>query len=149
MNTLGQLESISYAYGATVVMQTRDNWFNDIPILGRMRQTVGSGMTLGSYINGGNSIRPDKNNPLFQHEYGHYLQGRAVGWGFLPMFGLPSIISAAGNGTHSYHFAEQDANARSRQWFEDNDGGINWDPDNFIIDRNLRVNYSNIFSYIF
>lgn len=156
MNTFGQVESVGYAYGATVVRHTNFQIY-DIDFLDndftrnnlKLKQREGSGMTLGSFINGGNDIRADKNNVLFQHEYGHYLQSRAVGAGFLLMFGLPSIMSAAGNGTHHDHFAEQDANARSKAWFDENTGGVDWSLYNPINNPNLRVNYSNIFSHIF
>jgi|688.fasta_scaffold736691_2 hypothetical protein len=80
----------------------------------------------------------------FQHEYGHYLQSRAVGAGFLLMFGLPSIISAAGSGSHT-GYTEQDAEARSRTFFDDL--GVTWRLGS--VDKNFRVNYSNCFSYIF
>jgi RHS repeat-associated protein len=60
----GGVESVDYMNGATV-LRTNTSW---------------GGVTMGSYIIGGNSIRADANNPLFQHEYGHYIQSQKMGW---------------------------------------------------------------------
>jgi RHS repeat-associated protein len=49
-NTLGQVESVGYAYGATVVRHTVSSF---------MMPSIYAGVTLGSYINGGNTIRAD------------------------------------------------------------------------------------------
>jgi hypothetical protein len=81
----------------------------------------------------------------FQHEYGHYLQSRAVGAGFLLMFGLPSIISAAGSGSHT-GYTEQDAEALSQTFFDNL--GVQSQL-HLVMVKKFRVNYSNYFSYIF
>lgn len=63
----GGVQSVNYKYGATVLRTRNDGW---------------GGVTQGSYIVGDNSIRADANNPLFQHEYGHYIQSQQMGWGY-------------------------------------------------------------------
>ena len=60
-NMIGDVQSVSYYDGATIVQHWSDNW---------------GAFTIGSYINGDKNIRADPYNYLFQHEYGHYLQSQ-------------------------------------------------------------------------
>ncbi|QQR87610.1 MAG: VCBS repeat-containing protein [Flavobacteriales bacterium] len=79
------------------------------------------GVTIGSYITGGTSIKADPSNPLFQHEYGHYLQSKAYGPWYMEKVALPSLISAASSETgteHGAHPVEQDANRRSFEYMQ-------------------------------
>ncbi len=111
--TLGNVNDVNYYDGATVVRHNKKN---------------GLGVTLGSYINGDNSIRPDPNNSLFQHEYGHYLQSRASGIFYLPKFAIPSLLSR-NNGNHPavYNAVEQDANIRGIEYFfKKTNGSLDW-----------------------
>lgn len=104
-NTLGLrggVESVKYKYGATVIQTREAGW---------------GGVTQGSYILGDNSIRADANNSLFQHEYGHYIQSQAMGWGYYPRVGIPSSKS---EGNHTLHPVEQDANMRAFLYFNKN-----------------------------
>ena len=84
------------------------------------------GITLGSYIAGGNSIEADPNNSLFQHEYGHYLQSQEMGLAYLAKVGIPSIRSAivSGPGEHKYRSFERDANFRAFKYFNKNVDGF-------------------------
>jgi hypothetical protein len=96
---------------------------------------------MGSYINGDNSIRPDPNNQLFQHEYGHYLQSQASGLFYLPKFGIPSLLSKNKPG-HSavYNPVEQDANVRSIKYFyEETNGNLDWKFYDNPIGKNGRI----------
>ncbi len=95
----GGVETVEYRYGATVVQTNSNNW---------------GAVTLGGYITGNNSIRADANNPLFQHEYGHYLQSREMGWAYFPRVGIPSVLSSH---DHEFHPVEQDANRRAFLYF--------------------------------
>jgi len=102
----GGVESVEYKYGATVV-STRKDW---------------TAVTQGSYIVGGNRLKADANNPLFQHEYGHYIQSQDMGWAYYSRVGLPSLGSEKGNykqnyPSHNYHPVEQDANRRAFLYF--------------------------------
>jgi len=128
-NGLGQVDNVDYWGGATVL---NGNFWNR-----------GGAVTLGSYINGSRSLKADPHNRLFQHEYGHYLQSQSMGWSYFPKIGIPSIMSAnhANNHSdydHSYHPAEQDANARAIEYFtkhetskflDENGMLIGWDLD--------------------
>ena len=104
----GGVQNVWYKDGATV-LQTRDE-----------RTAV----TLGSYIIGGNSIRPEATNKLFQHEYGHYLQSQEMGGAYLLVVGIPSIV--APSAYQKYITVEQDANIRSLSYF------LSTYPDEFI-----------------
>lgn len=85
--------------------------------------------TLGSYIIGGNELKPDVKNPLFQHEYGHYLQSQAVGWGYLTDFAIPSALNPSQNGgyTDISQNTEQDAQARALLYFTRYVDGFTYD----------------------
>lgn len=113
-NTVGAVRNVRYFDGATVVRHYRSS-----PL----------GITLGSYINGDNSIRPDPSNALFQHEYGHYLQSQASGFLYLPKFAVPSLLSKNKPGSpHSFNPVEQDANTRAIEYFHDRtNGNFTWD----------------------
>lgn len=50
---------------------------------------VNAGLSLGNYI-----FIPDQPVPesFIKHEYGHSLQSKQLGWLYLPVIGIPSII---------------------------------------------------------
>lgn len=100
------MESVDYAYGATVVKTKNEGW-------GAIAQ--------GSYIVGDNSIEADANNSLFQHEYGHYLQSQSMAHAYYPRVGIPSAFST---GNHDFHPVEQDANRRAFKYFNSNVDGF-------------------------
>ena len=50
------------------------------------------GVSLGKYIFLGETVRHQ--NKDIQHEYGHCRQSMRLGWLYLPIIGLPSIIHA-------------------------------------------------------
>ena len=98
-NTIeGNVNWVQYKYGATVV-QSKGNW---------------GGITQGSYIMGDESIEADANNPLFQHEYGHYIQSQKMGFAYYSRVGIPSALSS---GNHNLHPVEQDSNRRAFLYF--------------------------------
>ena len=69
---------------------------------------------------GDERIEADANNPLFQHEYGHYIQSQSIGMAYYPRVGIPSIGSKDeydSKSAHDYNPVEQDANARSIKYF--------------------------------
>lgn len=75
-------------------------------------------VTQGSYIVGGNRLKADANNPLFQHEYGHYIQSQKSGWAYYPRYALPSALSVnTAAHPHSFNPVEQDANVRAFKYF--------------------------------
>jgi len=108
----GGVESVNYKYGSTVV-KTKGSW-------GAVAQ--------GSYIVGDNTIEADANNPLFQHEYGHYIQSQGIGLAYYVRVGIPSILS---NGDHNFHPVEQDANRRAFLYFNEKVDGFKNDDNHF------------------
>ena len=108
----GKVNWVKYKYGATVV-----NANVDYPAV-----------TQGNFIVGCNELQADANNPLFQHEYGHYIQSQSMGWAFYPRVGIPSILSDADGDKnyagHDFHPVEQDANRRAFLYFNKNVDGF-------------------------
>ena len=100
------------------------------------------GVSLGNYINITDrvSIPFDKDgnfspmeNPLYMHEYGHYLQSQSHGPIYLFSIGLPSLYSAITKdridgpplSTHAYAGVEMDANRRAAKYFGEK-YGVDW-----------------------
>lgn len=59
------------------------------------------GISLGKYI-----ISCNKSEKYIRHEYGHSMQSRYLGWMYLLIIGIPSIINAmvCKDGKRYYHF---------------------------------------------
>jgi hypothetical protein len=119
-NAIGRVKSVSHYGGATVVEHYQNRW---------------GAFTLGSYINGNNGIQADPTNPLFMHEYGHYLQSQDVGWNYMYDYAIPSASSSDhshtgrnGYSTHDAFWTEQDANRRGRDYFGDKNWNYNRHP---------------------
>jgi len=144
-NMIGQVDNVGYCEGATVVTKKGERAF--------FGQTTA--YTLGSYIIGGNDLQPNVRNPLFQHEYGHYLQSQAAGWAYIPRFAIPSALNPSRNGgyTDLSEDTEQDAQARSLLYFTKYVDGFTYDdwdyyehpfydrPDGTIVNR-TKINES-------
>jgi RHS repeat-associated protein len=102
----------------------------------------GGSVSLGSFININNSGKVEGSfkdyiltNPLYMHEYGHYIQSREQGWGYLFTIGIPSLISAATSKkiendpydrwTHDFFGVEMEANMRASFYFGKH-YGVDW-----------------------
>lgn len=110
LNFVNGVKDVSYYDGATVAQSYKPNW---------------GAFTMGSFILGDRSIEANPYNSLFQHEYGHYLQSRAYGWGYISKFALPSLYDTfSPSKDHSFHQVEQDANARAFEYFNKNVDGF-------------------------
>ncbi len=99
----GGVSQVDYLHGATTVSLDYDSF---------------GGITVGSFIFGGNDLKAEDNNSLFQHEYGHYLQSQEEGFKYLFIIGIPSLISSYVNDYfgHNAFYTEQDANGRSLRY---------------------------------
>ncbi|MDH6307235.1 hypothetical protein M2451_004169 [Dysgonomonas sp. PFB1-18] len=116
------------------------------------------GVTLGSYINMNIQEPYDKNvyepewnkgkftiidgDPMFMHEYGHYIQSQQYGWGYLFSIGINSISSAKHSkylshvvdtdgtyytrSTHSLYWTETSANKKAAEYFGKKPYYVNW-----------------------
>lgn len=100
------------------------------------------GITLGSFINindKGPMPRDDsghfapQKDPLYMHEYGHYLQSQEYGLGYLFSVGVQSLISAATSeqlttapfSTHANKWFERSANRKAKEYFGEK-YGVDW-----------------------
>lgn len=110
-NLQGKVEWVRFYDGSTVVKTNQSELLNG---------KGGHAITLGNFIIGDNTIEADPYNALFQHEFGHVLQSREAGWGYLGQFGIPSLFSKTkGAHRHVEHPVEQDANVRAYMYFMD------------------------------
>ena len=100
---------------------------------------AGSGVTLGCYIVGNNTIKAAPNNSLFQHEYGHYRQSQEFGWLYLPKCGIPSLFSKS---PHNSHPVEQDANIRGYEYFKNKTPNFKWDNSNKIYPNSKKLTWN-------
>ncbi|NEN22632.1 hypothetical protein G3O08_03820 [Cryomorpha ignava] len=121
-NTLGNVESVEYYDGATVVSGNNKNLVWNLG---------GQAVTMGSYIIGGSKLEASTDNDLLRHEYGHYLQSQEVGPIYITKFGIPSLLSI--DGSHDYHPVEQDANIRGLKYFRKKDGSNPWNTTSYPI----------------
>ena len=56
-------------------------------------------------------------NPICMHEFGHTADSRLFGWFYLPLIGLPSLLSAFGKGDHNVFWTEIRANSHAKRYF--------------------------------
>lgn len=105
LHLYGGVRRVSFSRGATVI-STRRNF--------------GGAFTQGPFIIGDLSLEASRENVLFQHEYGHCLQSRALGWAYYPRVAVPSVLSLTPQ--HIHHPVEQDANRRAFAFFR----GLGW-----------------------
>ena len=118
-NLSGRVKSITFYGGATAIETFSSDW---------------GAFTLGNFIIGQRGLTADPDNWLFRHEYGHYLQSRAMGWGYLSRIAIPSLMSAfMKDGNHSYQIFEQDADRRAFIYF-------NKHPEQQNLIKNLSLN---------
>ena len=54
---------------------------------------------------------------ICMHEFGHTIDSRLFGWFYLPIIGLPSLLSAFGKGDHSIFWTELRANSHAKKYF--------------------------------
>jgi len=106
-NVVANVNWVDYEAGATVL--------NTNYIFGAF--------TLGSFIIGDADIQANRENKLFKHEYGHYLQSQTFGPGYLLGFALPSVVRASlwnvgiVGGDYDDFYSESDATRRGNNYF--------------------------------
>ena len=109
-------------------------------------------VTIGSFININTTKETPKdekgnftpyNDPLFAHEYGHYIQSQRTGWGYLFSHGIPSLLSANRNkgkrkkhgsdwlSAHHVFWTEIDANKKAADYFTSHGYLSTWDFSDF------------------
>ena len=130
-NIAGKVDRVDYLGGATFLTNENSKKHN--------------GITLGNYINMNikESVNTDfttyvtQNDPMYMHEYGHYIDSQKFGFSYLLIIGVLSVFSAGsasqvqgeptGVTTHDFRWYERRANKNAAKYFEKY--GINWDTD--------------------
>ena len=56
-------------------------------------------------------------NQICMHEFGHTIDSQLFGWAYLPVIGLPSLLSAFGKGNHNVFWTELRANSQAKNYF--------------------------------
>jgi hypothetical protein len=72
----------------------------------------------------------NKLNKIYMHEFGHYLDSRKNGLGYIPNIGIPSLLSANrdkrhGTNYHHNYWAEKRANRYAKKYFSKY-YGVDW-----------------------
>ena len=87
-------------------------------------RSFGGGVSLGSFIDlwlwremGGDGDGFVVGNQLCMHEFGHTADSQRFGWAYLPLIGLPSLLSAMGKGNHNVFWTETRANRHAKRYF--------------------------------
>lgn len=90
------------------------------------------GVSLGSFVElwDGHWLREGAEgwvlgNPLCMHEFGHTTDSQYFGPLYLLIIGLPSLISALGEGDHSVFWTEIRANRHAKRYFS-KQYGVDW-----------------------
>jgi len=119
INIVGNnVKSVDFYHGATLVESYSSNW---------------GGFTIGNYIHAQRGTKADPLNPLFQHEFGHYLFNRKMD----PISGIIcSLVSGASalfTDDHHNTFTEIDANRLAFEYFVENIDGFGYiDEDGYM-----------------
>lgn len=143
-NTGGFVENVTHGNGMTVVDMGLSN----------------GAITIGNYTSGPEGYKADWRDHLYVHEYGHYVQSQQWGPLFLPIIGVPSLMSAimskqdntdTRTPDHDNRWFEADASYKGMAYFDKHygskkEGYIAGSPDYF--DRNSFVNEGSGSSYI-
>ena len=83
--------------------------------------TGGGAFTIGPYSFGPDGYEATWKDHLFVHEYGHYQQHLRLGPAYLPVVGVPSLLSAShltGSIPHKMRWFEVDASRRGAEHFD-------------------------------
>ena len=122
-----QVNNVTHGYGMTAVDMGLD----------------GSAFSLGNFTGGPKGYKADWKDHLFVHEYGHYRQSQQYGPLFMPVIGIPSLLSATMpdvyGALHENRWFEADASYKGMAYFDKHYGSKRKDyvagsPDFF--DRN-------------
>ena len=104
-NWLGFVDDVTHFDGALALSGVTNN---------------GKAFTIGPYIFGPDNFRADWHDHLFVHEYGHYIQSQYLGSLYVPIVGLPSLMSGLkiGGNHHKFRWFEVSANKLSASFFD-------------------------------
>ena len=115
----------AYSVMRVVVGQVdRVDTFGGITFVTKKDYKYGMGVSLGTFIDlwaapwmQGEGERYILGNQICMHEFGHTFDSQRFGWAYLPIIGLPSLMSAFGKGNHSIFWTETRANRHAKRYF--------------------------------
>ncbi|MBQ8956963.1 MAG: hypothetical protein IJ057_00445 [Bacteroidales bacterium] len=89
-------------------------------------RSFGGGVSLGTFVDlwlwhtmQGENERFVLGDQLCMHEFGHTVDSQRFGWLYLPVIGLPSLLSANGHNDHGRFWTETRANRHARKYFSE------------------------------
>lgn len=145
-NTVGNVDKVRYFDGTTYVINGSSAKKDGVTLGGYININIKERYSRTKYEPKGDGRLDPTVDPLFMHEYGHYLQSQESGWNYLIKYGLPSISSASkskylshitdkeGNtysrSTHNIKWFETDANSRAADYFKEHYGVV-WGSDKY------------------
>ena len=127
LNLFNSADRVDYLGGATFI--TNEN---------NPKRTNGRGFTLGNFISidlageiTGDFETYVINNPLYMHEYGHYIDSQGLGGAYMAVIGIPSFLSNWKwysnlfnlNDSDGY-YTEKRANRKAAEYFKQY--GVDW-----------------------
>ena len=87
-------------------------------------RSFGGGVSLGTFVDlwiwhemPGKDESFVISDQLCMHEFGHTADSQRFGWLYLPVIGLPSLLSAMGKGNHNLFWTELRANRHAKHYF--------------------------------
>jgi len=110
---VGQVDRVDTLGGITFVSKSGCNYGMGVSLGTFIDLWVGSWM----YGEGESFVI---SNQLCMHEFGHTADSQRFGWAYLPVIGLPSLLSAFGKGDHSVFWTELRANRHAKRYFARN-----------------------------
>ena len=118
---VGWLFSVARALAGRV---ERVDIFGGITFVSGKARSFGGGVSLGSFIDlwlwlafPGRDESFVLCDQLCMHEFGHTADSQLFGWFYLPLIGLPSLVSALGKGDHNFFWTEIRANRHAKRYF--------------------------------
>lgn len=115
LNFLGQVDRVDYFGGAMFLTNENASKQNGVSlgntIIINYHREIDSTISFEEFV---------LTDPLYMHEYGHTFQSDRSGFGYLFVYGIPSLISASKseNGSHRRFWTENSANRWARRYFE-------------------------------
>ena len=114
-----------YSIGRALVGQAdRVDSFGGITFVTKKGYNYGMGVSLGTFVDlwasswmQGEGEKYILGNQICMHEFGHTTDSQRFGWLYLPVIGLPSLLSASGKGDHSVFWTETRANRHAKRYF--------------------------------
>ena len=114
-----------YSVGRALAGQVdRVDAFGGITFVTKLGCNYGMGVSLGTFVDlwAGPWMRGEGEsfilgNQICMHEFGHTIDSQLFGWAYLPVIGLPSLLSALGKGDHNIFWTEIRANSHAKKYF--------------------------------